>query len=106
MHHRQAEDAKPVFIRLATLRARWDGISRTTLFNIQRAHPELASEYPFGPGLPLVRLSAVEAFERPKQVADKGAHPAQEPQPAEKEQSAGDAHDTSQASHHAQALLP
>jgi hypothetical protein len=64
MHHRQAEEAKPVFIRLATLRARWDGISRTTLFNIQRKHPELASEYPFGPGLPFVRLSAVEAFEQ------------------------------------------
>ena len=54
---------KPTFIRLAALRARWGDIGRTTLFTLQRKHPELASEFPFGPGLPVVRLSAVEAFE-------------------------------------------
>ena len=69
MHQSQAEEAKPFFLRLATVRKRWDNISRTTLFNIQRKHPELASEYPFGPGLPVVRRSAVEEFERRKHAA-------------------------------------
>ena len=57
-------EARPTWLRLATLRARWGGISRTTLFTLQRKFPEIRSEFPFGDGLPMVRLSAIEAFEQ------------------------------------------
>jgi hypothetical protein len=56
-------EGRPTYLRLAALRARWGGISRTTLFSLQRKHPELAAEYPFGSGIPVVRLAAIEAFE-------------------------------------------
>ena len=70
------QEAKPTWVRLAKLRKRWD-VSRTTLFNIQRRYPELASEYPFGPGLPYVRVSAVEAFEQRRHGIDEEAQTAE-----------------------------
>lgn len=91
MHHRQGEEAKPVFIRTRSLPRRWD-VSRTTVWTIQRKHPELASEYPFGPGVPCVRLAAVEAFEQRKHAADEQA------------QTAERANDTVQAGRGAQAV--
>lgn len=88
MHH--SEEAKPTWLRLALLRKRWS-ISRTTLFTVQRRHIELQSEFPFGPGLPMVRLSAVEAFEQ-------RTHNAGETDPVEKTSS------TAQARRHAPAV--
>lgn len=55
--------ALPVWMNSAKLRARWGGMSHTTLYRKAKAGLIPAPEYPFGPATPYWRTSEIEAFE-------------------------------------------
>lgn len=56
-------ETRPVWLNSAKLRARWGGMSHTTLYRKAKAGVIPAPEYPFGPAIPYWRTTEIEAFE-------------------------------------------
>lgn len=54
----------PVWLNSARLRARWGGMSHTTLYRKVKAGLVPAPDYPFGPSTPYWRTVEIEAFEQ------------------------------------------